>query len=184
MTPDADWDSIRGFGKYLMKTIIHIALLGIWAVNAMAVVPMPPVVGVPMPPRPEMTTAPGQLELDLTCIVPTNGPAVERGVLVARLQEYDPRAAGDGSREVSRVTVSGIRHRSDAETVLRFPCAGDTLARKAYYFTAVLYPEDAPEDSAGLYYIRGFQRVLAVSNSEAMTVTMEPVTTESGEPTN
>ncbi len=123
------------------------------------------------------------LALDLTCILPAAGPAVERGVLVVRLHEYDPRLADGAANEICRISLTGISHRAGEETVLRFPCNGQTPMRKAYYLTAVLYPEGAAADSAGVYFIDGFQRVLTAANREALSVTLTPVEGE-GEPTN
>ncbi|HPT17216.1 MAG TPA: hypothetical protein PK388_08035 [Kiritimatiellia bacterium] len=152
---------------------------------ARADVPLPPVSNA-APTAESIVAAPTQVELtlDLTCTLPTNGPAVERGRLVARLHEYDPRTADGAAREIGRVEVAGVTHRPDAETVLRFPCAGVVPVRKAYYLTAVLYPDDAATDGAGgLYYLVGFRRVLAAGNRESLAVTLVPVGGE-GEPTN
>ena len=137
-------------------------------------------------PAPAVAPAAGpaleELTVDLTCILPAAGPAVERGQLVARLYEYDPRLADRAAAEIARVVLAGIVHRPGTETVLRFPCAGKTPVRKAYYLTAVLYPEGAHEQ-AGLYFIDGFQRVLAVGPRQTLRVTLTPVDAES-EPTN
>ncbi len=124
-----------------------------------------------------------ELVVDVTCIVPAAGPAVERGRLVARFFEYDPRIADRAATELARVELSGISHRTGEETVLRFPCAGRTSARKAYYLTAAIYPEGAGADSAGLYFINGFQRVLTTGSRESLTVTLTPVGAAE-EPTN
>jgi hypothetical protein len=118
------------------------------------------------------------LELDLTCILPADGPAVERGELMVRLYEYDPRKADGGATEIARVTLSGIAHRTGEETVVRFPCAGKTARRKSYYLTAVVYPEASATASAGLYFIDGFQRVLVGGNREVLGVTLAPVDAE------
>ena len=162
-------------------------LLGLglgWAGAARADVPLPPVSNA-APAVESAAVVPSQeeLTLDLTCTLPTNGPAVECGRLVARLHEYDPRTAAGAARENGRVEVVGVTHRPGAETVLRFPCAGIVPVRKAYYLTAVLYPEDAAGDSSGLYYLVGFRRVLAAGNRESLSVALVPVGGE-GEPTN
>ena len=155
-----------------------------WAGAARADVPLPSVSNAASVAE-SAAAAPAQVELtlDLTCTLPTNGPAVERGRLVARLHEYDPRKADGAAREIGRVEVAGVTHRPAAETVLRFPCAGVVPVRKAYYLTAVLYSEDAAADGSGLYYLVGFRRVLAAGNRESLAVTLVPVGGE-GEPTN
>lgn len=123
-----------------------------------------------------------ELAVDLTCILPTNGPAVARGLLVARLYEYDPRLTGRAASEIARVTLTGIIHHPDAETILRFPCGGKTFERKAYYLTAVVYPDETPGQS-GLYFINGFQRVLEKGLRQELTVKLTPVAGDGG-PTN
>ncbi len=162
------------------RWIMWIGMLAALVSAAPAQVPRAALPALPAPVP--MLTEP--LELDLTCIIPTNGPAVDRGELVARLQEYDPRAAGDAAREVAQVKVSGLTHRAGAETVVRFPCTGATAARKAYYVTAVLFPEGAADGDAGIYYLRGVHRVFSLTNAESLCVTLDPVAVEPGEPTN
>jgi hypothetical protein len=115
------------------------------------------------------------LELDLTCILPADGPAVERGVLVARLYEYDPRKADSAATEIAQVTLAGLVHEPGEETVFRFPCRGKTALRKSYYLTAVVYPAATATASAGIYFIDGFQRVLVEGNRQALSVTLAPV---------
>ncbi len=152
-------------------------VLACWTVEARADVPMPAVGvtnAIPME----------ALMLDLTCVLPINGPAVERGVLMARLYEYDPRKVDGEAKEICRVAVSGISHQMGEETVLRFPCRGGTPVRKAYYITAVVYPEGVPADNAGLYFIDGFQRVLSTGNREVLSVTLAPVDTGDAGPSN
>ena len=152
-----------------------------WAGAARADVPLPPVSNA-APAVESAAVVPSQeeLTLDLTCTLPTNGPAVERGRLVARLHEYDSRRADGAAREIGRVEVAGVTHRPGAETVLRFPCAGETAARKAYYITAVVFPEGAPAGGSGVYFIDGFQPVLAAGDRESQTVTLAPVGAEAG----
>lgn len=137
------------------------------------------------PSAPPAASAAAQAELvvDVTCILPASGPAVERGRLVARLYEYDARIADRAATEIARVELSGLSHRTGEETVLRFPCAGKTAARKAYYLTVVVYPEGALADSAGLYFINGFQKVLLDGSRESLSVTLAPVENR-GESTN
>ena len=135
------------------------------------------------PPAPSLVAPAGTVQVDVTCILPADGPAVERGVLVARLVEYDPRKADGQAREIARTTLPGILHRPGEQTALRFACAGRSGVRQAYYLTAVVYPEGAPADRAGLYRLDGFQPVLAAGNREALRVTLQPVPDE-GEPTN
>ncbi len=140
---------------------------------------------VPAPAAPPAAAVPMEEQvLDLTCILPADGPAVERGVLVVRLYEYDPRLADAAATEIGRVTLAGISHRMGSETILRFPCSGATSARKSYYITAVVYPsEGVAADCSGLYFINGFQRVLTAGNRESLTLALTPVGGE-GEPTN
>lgn len=123
-----------------------------------------------------------ELTVDLTCVLPTNGPAVERGVLVARLYEFNPRQADNPATEICQITLAGVTHRPGEETVLRFPCRGATAVRQAYYLTAVVYPE-GDGGQAGLYFLNGFRRVLVAGNREALSVTLTPVGGEAG-PTN
>ena len=120
---------------------------------------------------------PGQEELmvDLTCVLSAEGPSVERGELVVRLYEYDPRVADRSAAEIGRIAVAGFAHRAGEETVLRFPCTGTTDRRRAYYITAVVYPEGAAPDRSGIYYLDGFQRVLADGVREALSVVLTPV---------
>ena len=141
-------------------------------------------IDVPVPVvAPGLAAPAGAVLVDVTCVLPAAGPAVERGVLVARLYEYDPRIADGQAREIGRTTLPGVSHRPGGKTVLRFSCAGKTAARKAYYLTAVVYPEGAPADRSGLFFIDGFQPVLAAGNRETLRVTLSPVA-EVGEPTN
>jgi len=123
-----------------------------------------------------------ELTVDLTCVLPTNGPAVANGTLVARLYEFNPRQADSAASEICQITLAGVSHRPGEETVLRFPCRGQTAARKAYYLTAVVYPE-GDGGQAGLYFLNGFRRVLSAGNREALSVTLTPVGGEAG-PTN
>jgi len=102
---------------------------------------------------------------------------------VARLYEYAPRRADSQAHEIARTKLPGIFHRPGEKTVLRFVCAGPTAVRQAYYLTAVVYPEGAPADRSGLYFIDGFQPVLATGNRESLRITLSPVPAE-GEPTN
>lgn len=137
----------------------------------------------PGPPVASLAAPAGSVQVDVTCILPADGPAVERGVLVARLYEYDPRRADSQAREIGRTTLPGVVHRPGEKTALRFTCAGRTAVRQAYYLTAVVYPEGAPADRSGLYRIDGFQPVLAAGTREALRVTLLPVP-DDGEPTN
>ena len=159
-------------------------VIWIWGMLCLAAgcvrVDMPP----PSPPPPASLVAPaGSVQVDVTCILPADGPAVERGVLVARLYEYAPQRADSQAREIGRTTLPGILHRPGEQTALRFACVGRAAVRQAYYLTAVVYPEGAPADHSGLYRIDGFQPVLAAGNREALRVTLQPVPDE-GEPTN
>ena len=158
---------------------LYVSLLGFWLCTPGTIWAdtSPPAIAEPAP-------GPAQQELavDLTCILPTNGPAVEHGFLMVRLYEYDPRVADRAATEIARVTMSGITHRPGAETTLRFPCAGKTASRKAYYLTAVLYPDEAP-GRAGLYFINGFQQVLEKDLRQELTVKLTPVAANEG-PTN
>ena len=145
-------------------------------------------VRVDVPARPPasspMLVAPaGAVQVDVTCVLPAEGPAVERGVLVARLVEYDPRRADSQAREIARTTLPGIVHQPGRETAVRFACIGRTPIPKAYYLTAVVYPEGAPAGQSGLYRLDGFQRVLAAGTRQALRVTLAPVPEEDG-PTN
>lgn len=157
---------------------LYVSLLGFWLCTPGTVW------ADTSPPAIEPAPGPGQQELavDLTCILPTNGPAVEHGFLMVRLYEYDPRVADRAATEIARVTMSGISHRPGAETLLRFPCAGKTPARKAYYLTAVVYPDETP-GRAGLYFINGFQQVLVKDVRQELTVKLTPVAADEG-PTN
>ncbi len=153
---------------------------GAWilgAVCAMADVTAPAAASPPGIPAEEVV-------LDLTCVLPTNGPGVARGELVARLHAYDPRTADGAAKEICRVAISGLSHRAGEETVLRFPCVGGSPQRKAYYITAVVYPEGAAADSAGLYFIDGFQEVLTDGSRQSLTVILSPVDGGGGEPSN
>ena len=125
----------------------------------------------------------GTVQVDVVCVLPTTGPAVSNGVLVARLYEYEPQRADSQAREAGRTTLPGIFHRPGQETTVRFACIGRTTVPKAYYLTAVVYPAGAPAGQSGLYRLEGFQRVLASSTREALRVTLVPVPDE-GEPTN
>lgn len=116
-----------------------------------------------------------ELTVDMTCVLSAEGPTVERGELVVRLYEYDPRVADRSAAEIGRIAVSGFAHRSGEETVLRFPCTGTTGRRRSYYLTAVVYPEGAAPDRSGIYYLDGFQRVLADGDREALSVVLTPV---------
>ncbi len=116
-----------------------------------------------------------ELLVDVTCVVPAEGPSVERGRLVARFFEYDPRVADRAATELARVELTGLSHRTGAETVLRFPCAGTTEVRKAYYLTIVIYPPGGGAEQAGLYFMDGFQRVLMAGPREELRVTLTPV---------
>lgn len=141
-------------------------------------------VDVPPPAMEPVRAAPaGAVQVDVTCVLPSEGPAVERGVLVARLYEYEPGRADSQAREVARTTLPGIYHRPGGETPIRFACVGRTTVPKAYYLTVVVYPEGAPIGQAGLYFLEGFQRVLAGGNRQALRVTLTPVPEEDG-PTN
>ena len=135
------------------------------------------------PPEPPRAAPAGTVQVDVVGVLPATGPAVSNGVLVARLVEYDPRRSDSQAREVGRTTVPGIFHRPGQETALRFACTGRTAVPKAYYLTAVVYPQGAPAGQSGLYRLEGFQRVLASSTREALRVTLVPVPDE-GEPTN
>lgn len=138
-------------------------------------VDLPPPAGSPAPA--------GALQVDVTCVLPAAGPAVSNGVLVARLVEYDPVRSDSQAREVGRTTVPGISHRPGRATAVRFACTGRTAVRKAYYLTAVVYPEGAPAGQSGLYRLEGFQRVLAAGPRQALRATLAPVPEEDG-PTN
>ncbi len=135
------------------------------------------------PPAADRAAPGGAVRVDAVCVLPPVGPAVERGVLVARLYEYDPRQADARAREIGRTTLPGILHRPGQKTALRFSCAGRTAVRRAYYLTAVVYPEGAPAGSSGLYFLDGFRRVLENGNRETLRATLAPVLDEA-EPTN
>ena len=137
----------------------------------------------PAPPPASLVAPAGSVQVDVACILPADGPAVERGVLVARLYEYAPQRADSQAREIGRTTLPGVFHRPGEKTVLRFTCAGRSAVRQAYYLTAVVYPEGAPADRSGLYRLDGFQPVLTAGNRETLRVTLQPVSDE-GEPTN
>lgn len=156
--------------------IATLGCLAAWAGHAWA--DMEPVAVNPEPPPAAME----ELTVDLTCVLPTNGPAVECGVLVARLYEFNPRQADYPATEICQITLAGVSHRPGEETVLRFPCRGQTVARKAYYLTAVVYPQ-GDGGQAGLYFLNGFRRVLVAGSREALVVTLTPVAGEAG-PTN
>ena len=156
----------------MKQLILALGCLACWAGSAAADVQTPEPA-----PKPAGTM---QLVLDLTCTLPTNGPAVERGVLEVRLYEYDPRKTDGAAVEIGRVALSGIAHRAGEETVLRFPCAGETAVRKAYYITAVVFPEGDPAGGAGIYFIDGFQPVLAAGDRQSLTVTLAPVDADAG----
>ena len=142
------------------------------------------VADVPPPdPPPRAGEARQELVVDVTCVVPAEGPSVSRGRLVARFFEYDPRVADRAATELARVELTGFSHRTGAETVLRFPCAGETEVRKAYYLTIVIYPAGDGAEQAGLYFIDGFQRVLMAGPREELRVTLAPVDAGAG-PTN
>ena len=132
---------------------------------------------------PSLAAPAGSVQVDVVCVLPADGPAVERGVLVARLYEYDPRRADSQAREIGRTALPGVVHRPGEKTALRFTCVGRTAVRQAYYLTAVVYPEGAPAERSGLYRIDGFQPVLAAGNRETLRVTLLPVP-DDGEPTN
>ena len=152
---------------------------GLWVIGlGCAAADVPP--AAPPPPAEEALQ---ELRVDVTCVVPAEGPSVERGRLVARFFEYDPRVADRAATELARVELTGMSHRTGTETVLRFPCAGETAVRKAYYLTIVIYPADGGADQAGLYFIDGFQRVLMAGPREELRVTLAPVGTGAG-PTN
>ena len=137
----------------------------------------------PPAPAPVAVAPAGTVQVDVTCVLPAEGPAVERGVLVARLVEYEPGRADSQAREIARTTLPGICHRPGRETPVRFACVGRKTVPKAYYLTVVVYPEGAPAGQAGLYFLEGFQRVLAEGNRQALQVTLAPVSEEDG-PTN
>lgn len=141
-------------------------------------------VEVPPPTAAPALTAPaGMVQVDVTGVLPAQGPAVEQGVLVARLYGYDPHRVDSQAREIGRTTLPGVFHRPGERTVLRFSCAGRAAVRQAYYLTAVVYPGGATGDRSGLYRIDGFQPVLASGTREALSVTLMPVPDEY-EPTN
>ena len=139
--------------------------------------------GPPPATEPPRAAPAGTVQVDVVGVLPATGPAVSNGVLVARLVEYDPRRSDSQAREVGRTTVPGIFHRPGQETALRFACTGRTAVPKAYYLTAVVYPEGAPAGQSGLYRLDGFQRVLAAGTRQALRVTLAPVPEEDG-PTN
>ena len=132
---------------------------------------------------PSLVAPAGMVQVDVACILPADGPAVERGVLVARLYEYDPRRADSQAREIGRTTLPGIQHRPGENTALRFSCVGRPGGHPAHYLTVVVYPEGAPAGRSGLYRLEGFQPVLAAGTREALRVTLLPVP-DDGEPTN
>lgn len=137
------------------------------------------------PPAAAVRAAPGDgmMQVDAVCTLPPVGPTVERGVLVARLYEYDPRQTDARAREIGRTRLPGVTHRPGQKTVLRFSCAGRVVEHRAYYLTAVVYPEGAPAGSSGLYFLDGFRRVLETGNRETLRATLSPVADED-EPTN
>ena len=132
---------------------------------------------------PGLAAPAGTVQVDVACVLPADGPAVSNGVLVARLCEYDPGKADGQAREIGRTTLPGVTHRPGEKTVLRFACAGRPGAGRAHYLTVVVYPEGAPAGQSGLYFIDGFQRVLAAGNREALRIALTPVPDE-GAPTN
>ncbi|NCD21420.1 MAG: hypothetical protein EOL90_00580 [Spartobacteria bacterium] len=152
-------------------------LLGLAAGCVRIDAPLPEARGV------DRAASPAVLHLDVTCILPGTGPAVSNGVLVARLYEYDPRRADSQAREVARTRLPGVWHRPGQKTMLRFACSGRTAVRRSYYLTAVVYPEGAPAGKSGLYFLDGFQRVLASGNRESLRVALAAVPEEGG-PTN
>ena len=137
----------------------------------------------PAPPAASLAAPAGSVQVDVACILPADGPAVERGVLVARLYEYDPRRADSQAREIGRTTLPGVFHRPGENTALRFTCIGRPGGHPAHYLTVVVYPEGAPAGRSGLYRLEGFQPVLAAGTREMLRVTLLPVPDE-GEPTN
>lgn len=139
--------------------------------------------GPPPATEPPRAAPAGAVQVDVICVLPATGPAVNNGVLVARLYEYEPQRADSQAREVGRTTLPGIFHRPGRETAVRFACIGRTTVPKAYYLTAVVYPEGAPAGQSGLYRLEGFQRVLAAGTRQALRVTLAPVPEEDG-PTN
>ena len=150
----------------------------LWLAGGCVRIDVPPPAAMPEPVAPA-----GAVQVDVTCVLPATGPAVANGVLVARLVEYDPRRSDSQAREIARTTLPGIVHRPGRETALRFACIGRTAVPKAYYLTAVVYPEGAPAGQSGLYRLEGFQRVLAAGTREALRVSLDPVPEEDG-PTN
>lgn len=132
---------------------------------------------------PSLVASADAVQVDVTCILPAAGPAVESGVLVARLYEYDPRQPDSQAREIGRTTLPDVFHRPGGKTIVRFACVGRTAIRQAYYLTAVVYPEGVPAGQSGLYFIDGFQRVLEEGPRESLRVILTPVE-NSGEPTN
>jgi hypothetical protein len=140
-------------------------------------------IDVPPAPEPARAAPAGAVRVDVVCILPATGPAVSNGVLVARLYEYEPQRADSQAREVGRTTLPGISHRPGQESAVRFACIGRSAFPKAYYLTAVVYPEGAPAGQSGLYRLEGFQRVLASGPRETLRATLAPVPDE-GEPTN
>ena len=132
---------------------------------------------------PSLAAPAGSVQVDVVCVLPAEGPAVERGVLVARLVEYNPRQADGQAREIGRTTLPGVFHRPGENTALRFTCVGRPGGRSAHYLTVVVYPEGAPAGRSGLYRLEGFQPVLAAGTREMLRVTLVPVPDE-GEPTN
>ena len=137
----------------------------------------------PAPPPASLVAPAGSVQVDVACILPADGPAVERGVLVARLYEYAPQRADSQAREIGRTTLPGVIHRPGENTALRFTCVGRPGGRSAHYLTVVVYPEGAPAGRSGLYRLEGFQPVLAAGTREMLRVTLVPVPDE-GEPTN
>ena len=150
----------------------------LWMAAGCVRVDVPPPAAAPVP-----EAQAGAMQVDVTCVFLSTGPAVANGVLVARLYEYDQRRSDSQAREIARTTLPGISHRPGRETAVRFACVGRTAVRQSYYLTAVVYPEGAPAGQSGLYRLDGFQRVLAAGNREALHVTLTSVP-EEGQPTN
>lgn len=141
-------------------------------------------IDAPLPaPAPGHAAPAGAVQVDTTCILPAGGPAVERGVLVARLYEYDAQQADAQAREIGRTTLPGIFHRPGEISAVRFVVNGRAMDAMAHYLTVVVYPEGAPAGQSGLYRLDGFRRVLASGPRDALRATLAPVPEEGG-PTN
>ena len=132
------------------------------------------------PPAPSLVAPAGTVQVDVVCVLPADGPAVERGVLVARLYEYDAQQADAQAREIGRTTLPGIFHRPGEISAVRFVVNGRAMDAMAHYLTVVVYPEGAPAGQSGLYRLDGFRRVLASGNREALTAPLAPVPEEDG----